>query len=45
LSRDDVEDIEVPASKSGPALKAVLILPKISKTLVTYIEGLLAVSP
>ena len=51
LSRDTVEDIEslaesqyvsIPASKSGPALKAV---PKISKPLVAYLEGLLAVSP
>ena len=51
LSRDTVEDIEslaesqylsIPGSKSGGPLKAV---PKISKNLVAYLEGLLAVSP
>jgi hypothetical protein len=34
--------LSISASKSGPALKAV---PKISKQLVAYLEGLLAVSP
>jgi hypothetical protein len=51
LSCDSVEDIEtlaesqypsVQATKSGAALKAV---PKLSKHLVAYMEGLLAVSP
>jgi hypothetical protein len=51
LSRDSVEDIEtlaesqsssVQATKSGAALLAV---PKLSKHLVAYMEGLLAVSP
>ena len=51
LSCDSVEDIEtlaesqypsVQATKSGAALKAV---PKLSKHLVAYMEGLLTVSP